>query len=122
MDYKNAGVDIEAKKNSGSPPAHAISLTHIATQSIPTVSCLSIKNASFSFVPTPSVPDTSVNGFSLVRKIFSLDKSDKTAKETLGAYHAKLGGTLGEVLLAPTKIYVREAYRHAGCRGPQQHP
>ncbi len=56
------------------------------------------------------------NGFSLVRKIFSLDKSDKTAKEALGAYHETLGGTLGEVLLAPTKIYVRalRAIREAG--------
>ena len=45
-------------------PAHAISLTHIATQSIPIVSCLSIRNASFNFVPTPSVPDTKV-GFSM---------------------------------------------------------
>ena len=36
-----------------------ISFTHIDTQSIPTVSCLSITNANFSFVPTPSVPLTS---------------------------------------------------------------
>ncbi len=31
----------------------------MATQSMPTVSCLSIAKASFSLVPTPSVPDTS---------------------------------------------------------------
>ena len=36
-----------------------ISLTHIATQSMPTVSCLSIRKAIFSLVPTPSVPETS---------------------------------------------------------------
>lgn len=41
------------------------------------------------------------NGFSLVRKIFSMDK------ETLGTYHEELGKTLGEALLAPTKIYVK---------------
>ena len=41
------------------------------------------------------------NGFSLVRKIFRMDK------ETLGAYHEELGATLGEALLAPTKIYVK---------------
>ena len=36
-----------------------MSLTHMATQSMPTVSCLSMRKASFSFVPTPSVPLTS---------------------------------------------------------------
>ena len=35
-----------------------MSFTHIATQSIPTVSCLSIRKAILSFVPTPSVPET----------------------------------------------------------------
>lgn len=41
------------------------------------------------------------NGFSLVRKVFSMDQ------ETLSAYHEALGETLGEALLRPTKIYVR---------------
>ncbi len=41
------------------------------------------------------------NGFSLVRKIFKMDA------ETLGTYHEELGKTLGEALLAPTKIYVK---------------
>ena len=41
------------------------------------------------------------NGFSLVRKVFSIDK------ETLGTYHEALGETLGEALLRPTKIYVK---------------
>lgn len=41
------------------------------------------------------------NGFSLVRKIFPMDK------ETLSVYHEELGKTLGEALLAPTKIYVK---------------
>lgn len=41
------------------------------------------------------------NGFSLVRKIFKMDK------ETLNTYHDELGKTLGETLLAPTKIYVK---------------
>ncbi|MGN0482565.1 MAG: phosphoribosylformylglycinamidine cyclo-ligase [Lachnospiraceae bacterium] len=41
------------------------------------------------------------NGFSLVRKIFKMDK------ETLNTYHDELGTTLGEALLAPTKIYVK---------------
>ena len=43
----------------GLAPAQMISLTHMATQSMPTVSCLSIRKASFSLVPTPSVPLTS---------------------------------------------------------------
>ena len=41
------------------------------------------------------------NGFSLVRKIFPMNK------ETLSVYDEKLGKTLGEALIAPTKIYVR---------------
>ncbi|SER43627.1 phosphoribosylformylglycinamidine cyclo-ligase [Lachnobacterium bovis] len=41
------------------------------------------------------------NGFSLVRKVFKMDK------ETLETYHEELGTTLGEALLAPTRIYVK---------------
>lgn len=41
------------------------------------------------------------NGFSLVRKVF--DVSEKT----LAVYYDELGGTLGETLLTPTKIYVK---------------
>ena len=41
------------------------------------------------------------NGFSLVRKVFSMDR------ETLDTYHEALGSTLGEALLMPTRIYVR---------------
>jgi len=40
------------------------------------------------------------NGFSLVRKIFDM------TKESLETYYDELGATLGEVLLAPTRIYV----------------
>ena len=40
------------------------------------------------------------NGFSLVRKIFEM------TKESLETYYDELGATLGEVLLAPTRIYV----------------
>ena len=52
------------------------------------------------------------NGFSLVRKIFSMDK------ETLNTYHEELGATLGEALLAPTRIYVKalRAVKDAGIR------
>ena len=41
------------------------------------------------------------NGFSLVRKVFRM------SREALDTYYDKLGCTLGEALLAPTKIYVR---------------
>lgn len=41
------------------------------------------------------------NGFSLVRKIFDVNK------ENLNEYREELGKTLGEALLAPTKIYVK---------------
>ncbi len=41
------------------------------------------------------------NGFSLVRKVFRMEK------EALDTYYDELGMTLGEALLAPTKIYVK---------------
>ncbi len=41
------------------------------------------------------------NGFSLVRSIFDI------TKESLDTYHEQLGKTLGEALLAPTRIYVK---------------
>ena len=41
------------------------------------------------------------NGFSLVRKIFNINE------ENLNKYEEKLGMTLGENLLKPTKIYVK---------------
>ena len=52
------------------------------------------------------------NGFSLVRKVFSMDK------ETLNTYHEELGKTLGEALIAPTKIYVKalRSVKEAGVR------
>ncbi len=41
------------------------------------------------------------NGFSLVRKIFNINK------ETINEYVEELGMTVGEALLKPTKIYVK---------------
>ena len=41
------------------------------------------------------------NGFSLVRSVFEM------TKESLDTYYDELGATLGETLLAPTKIYVK---------------
>ena len=41
------------------------------------------------------------NGFSLVRKVFEM------SEESLNTYYDSLGKTLGEALLAPTKIYVK---------------
>lgn len=43
------------------------------------------------------------NGFSLVRKVFEKELT----KEGLNTYYEALGQTLGEALLAPTKIYVK---------------
>ena len=50
------------------------------------------------------------NGFSLVRKVFSM------TEENLNTYYDCLGKTLGEALLAPTKIYVKalKAVKEAG--------
>ena len=52
------------------------------------------------------------NGFSLVRKIFTMDK------ETLNTYHEELGKTLGETLLATTRIYVKalRSIKESGVR------
>ncbi|MED9905006.1 MAG: phosphoribosylformylglycinamidine cyclo-ligase [Lachnospiraceae bacterium] len=41
------------------------------------------------------------NGFSLVRKVFDM------TEESLNTYYDELGKTLGEALLAPTRIYVK---------------
>ena len=43
------------------------------------------------------------NGFSLVRKVFE----NELTKEGLNTYYDELGTTLGEALLAPTRIYVK---------------
>ena len=52
------------------------------------------------------------NGFSLVRKVFSMDK------ESLDTYYEELGKTLGEALIAPTRIYVKalRSVKEAGVR------
>ena len=43
------------------------------------------------------------NGFSLVRKVFE----NEMTKEGLATYYDELGTTLGEALIAPTRIYVK---------------
>lgn len=50
------------------------------------------------------------NGFSLVRKVFDM------SRESLETYYECLGCTLGEALLAPTRIYVKalKSIREAG--------
>ena len=52
------------------------------------------------------------NGFSLVRKVFEM------TKESLDTYYEELGTTLGEALIAPTRIYVKalKSIRGAGVR------
>ncbi len=52
------------------------------------------------------------NGFSLVRKVFEM------TKESLDTYYDELGTTLGEALIAPTRIYVKalKAVKNAGIR------
>ena len=54
------------------------------------------------------------NGFSLVRKVFE----NELTKEGLDTYYDELGKTLGETLLAPTRIYVKalKAVKNAGVR------
>lgn len=50
------------------------------------------------------------NGFSLVRKVFEM------TKEGLDTYYDELGTTLGEALIAPTRIYVKalKSIKNAG--------
>lgn len=52
------------------------------------------------------------NGFSLVRKVFDM------TKESLDTYYKELDKTLGEALLAPTKIYVKalKSVRESGVK------
>lgn len=52
------------------------------------------------------------NGFSLVRKVFDM------TKESLDTYYDELGTTLGEALIAPTRIYVKalKNVKEAGVR------
>lgn len=52
------------------------------------------------------------NGFSLVRKVFDM------TEESLNTYYDELGTTLGEALLAPTRIYVKalKSVKEAGVR------
>ena len=52
------------------------------------------------------------NGFSLVSKVFDM------TKESLDTYYEELGTTLGEALLAPTRIYVKalKSIKNAGVR------
>ncbi len=52
------------------------------------------------------------NGFSLVRNVF------KMTEESLSTYYESLGKTLGEALIAPTKIYVKalRSVKEAGVR------
>ena len=52
------------------------------------------------------------NGFSLVRSVFTI------TEELLNTYYESLGKTLGEALLAPTKIYVKtmKSIKNAGVR------
>lgn len=52
------------------------------------------------------------NGYSLVRKVFSM------SEEALNTRYESLGGTLGETLLTPTKIYVKalRSIKEAGVK------
>ena len=52
------------------------------------------------------------NGFSLVRKVFEM------TAESLNTYYDELGKTLGEALLAPTRIYVNalKSVKNAGVK------
>ena len=49
------------------------------------------------------------NGFSLVRSVFEM------TKESLDTYYEELGKTLGEALIAPTKIYVKALKSIKNC-------
>ena len=52
------------------------------------------------------------NGFSLVRSVFDM------TKESLDTYYDELGKTLGEALIAPTRIYVKalKGVKNAGVK------
>ena len=52
------------------------------------------------------------NGFSLVRKVFDM------SKDSLHTYYEELGTTLGQALIAPTRIYVKamKSIKESGVR------
>ncbi len=54
------------------------------------------------------------NGFSLVRKVFEKEMT----REGLNTWYDELGGTLGDTLLTPTRIYVKalKSIKNAGVR------
>ncbi len=47
------------------------------------------------------------NGFSLIRKVFNIDRDP----DVLNRYTDRLGKSLGEVLITPTRIYVKSVLR-----------
>ena len=47
------------------------------------------------------------NGFSLIRKVFNIDRDP----DVLNRYSDRLGKSLGEVLITPTRIYVKSVLR-----------
>ena len=49
------------------------------------------------------------NGYSLVRTLFDLNSAD--AKKNLSEYDERLGKTIGEALLTPTRIYVKPLFK-----------
>lgn len=55
------------------------------------------------------------NGFSLVRKLFDLNND--TANDRISQYSDELGMTVGESLLTPTRIYVKETLELLGPAG-----
>ena len=64
-----------------------------------------------SFLSTTPTAGVHSNGFSLVRKVFDI------TEESLNTYYDELGKTLGEALLAPTRIYVKaDVYKRQGLQ------
>ena len=92
MDYKTAGVDIEAGYKS----------VELMKEHVKRTMREEVLGGLGGFS----------GAFSLVRKVFDM------TKESLDTYYEELGTTLGEALLAPTRIYVKalKSIKNAGVR------
>src|SRR2546422_2399236 len=77
-----------------------MSFTPIATRSIPTVSCRSARNATFSFVPTPSVDETSTGSRYFGGTLTKLAKPP-TPPITSGRFVARASGVIRRTASSP---------------------
>ena len=90
----------------------------MATQSIPIVSCLSSKNASFTFVPQPSVPDTNVRLLHILKALHG----ERTGKSAKSAKHLRAHGSLYILFHQVLQTCILPRYPHRNSCNPSYFP